>query len=140
MHNLFVMCGSAGAGKTTMSKILEHKHNAVRYSFDEMHCIRHRELIPYIIDSLKTGKNVVVDALYDKAKFRQELLQATNQLGCKRILVYVNTELAECINRNLNRETQLPVFIIESIYHTFEPPNLDEGWDEIIEVRPYDCL
>lgn len=134
MCNLFVMCGSPGAGKTTISKTIERKYNAVRYSFDEMRCLRHKELIPHIVKSLQNDKSVVVDALYDRAIFRQEILQATDQLECKRILVYVNTELTECISRNFNRETQLPVSIVESIYHTFEPPVIDEGWDKIIEI------
>lgn len=134
MCSLFVMCGPPGASKTTISKTIERKYNAVRYSFDEMRCLRHKELIPHIVESLQNDKNVVVDALYDRAIFRQEILQATDQLECKRILVYVNTELSECIRRNFNRETQLPASIVESIYRAFEPPVIDEGWDKIIEI------
>lgn len=132
---IFVLCAPSGAGKTTFSHQLVKQYNAARYSFDEMKCFKHSDLIEPIIESFNKGKSVVVDALYSKIKFRKELLQAIKDIDCERILIYVNTPLEECIRRNAGRENPLPEFIVKDIYSRFERPTLDEGWDEIIYYK-----
>lgn len=132
MKYMFVMTAPPGAGKSTISYQLAEKYNAVRYSFDELHCFKHSDLIEPVIESIKKGKSVVIDALYSKMKFREELLQATEDIDHRRILVYMNTPLEECLHRNSQRPNPLPEFIVRDIYNRFEPPTLDEGWDEII--------
>ena len=68
------MCGSPGAGKTTLSKKIAKNFNLIRLSFDELNCIHHNELIPHIINTLDNKKSIIVDALYTKEKWRIELL------------------------------------------------------------------
>ena len=135
MQYIFVLCAPPGAGKTTFSHQCVEQYNAARYSFDEMKCFKHSDLIKPIIASLNKGESVVVDALYSKIKYRKELLQAIEDVNCKRILIYMNTPLEECIRRNAQRPNPLPEFMIRDIYNSIEPPTLDEGWDEIIYVK-----
>jgi predicted kinase len=135
MIKLYVMCGVAGAGKTTYSKKLAKKQNLVRYSFDEMKCIRYGEITPLVIGSLKSGNNVVVDALYEKEKTRKELLSATEGIDCKRVLVFMDTPFEECVRRNAQRPKPLPTFVIKCLHETLECPTLNEGWDEIITIK-----
>ena len=134
MQYIFVLCAPSGAGKTTFSYQLVEQYNTVRYSFDEMKCFKHSDLIKPIIESINKGESVVVDALYSKIRFRKELLQAINNTNCKKICVYFKTSLEECLNRIAKRSgcEKLPDFIVKDIYNRFEPPTLDEGWDEII--------
>lgn len=133
-----VFCGPPGSGKTTLSKKIAEEHNIVRYSFDEMGCLQHKELIPHVADSLRNGRSTVVDALYTRASWRRAILEATEHIACKRVLVYMDTSLEECICRNRGRGNPLPDFMVTSIYQSFESPTSDEGWDEIVEVKTYE--
>lgn len=132
MLYLFIFCGCAGAGKTTLSKEMADKYQAVRYSFDEMECLEYSELFPYIVGSIFEGKNIVVDALFTRVSQRKLILDVTKDIDCKRILIYMNTPLEECIRRNAQRPNPLPEFMIRDIYNSIEIPTLDEGWDEIL--------
>lgn len=109
-----------------------------RLSFDEMKCFQHSELIAPAIESIQAGKSVVVDSVYTRAAWRRGILEATEQIPCKRILIYINTPLEECIRRNRGRENPLPDFVVESIYNSIQPPEKSEGWDEIKEVKTYE--
>ena len=132
MQTLYVMCGSPGSGKSTLSKQIANEQNLVRLSLDEMGYIRQHKLIPHIMDALKEGKSVVADSLYTKKQWRTELLQAVKNLGCRCVLLRMSTPLDECICRNRGRDGALPDFVIEDIYSSIESPTLDEGWDEIL--------
>ena len=135
MLYLFIFCGCAGAGKTTLSKVLTNEYQAIRLSFDEMECFKYSELLPHIIKSIRENKNVVVDALFSRTSQRKLILEATKGIDCKRILIYMNTPLGECIRRNVQRPNPLPEFMIRDIYNSVEFPTLDEGWDEIIVIN-----
>lgn len=126
------MCGSPGSGKSTLSKQIANEQNLVRLSLDEMGYIRQHKLIPHVVDALKEGKSVVADSLYTKKQWRTELLQAVENLGCRCVLLRMDTPLDECIRRNRGRDGALPDFVIEDIYNSIELPTLDEGWDEIL--------
>lgn len=131
MNILIIFCGSAGSGKTTLSKKITEEYDAIRFSFDEMHLFQHKELIPCIIANLQDNKNVVVDALFTRISQRKLILDATKDSACKRILIYMNTQLEECIRRNAQRPNPLPEFMVRDIYNSIEIPTLDEGWDDI---------
>ena len=129
---LIVLCGAPGSGKTTLSMELVKKYGAIRYSLDEMKYFRHRYLIPHIKDSLKLGNNVIVDATYHMKEFRVELINGVKDIDCKKILIYMNTPLEECINRNSQRIQPLPKAMVEGIFRQIQTPTSDEGWDEIL--------
>lgn len=132
MQTLYVMCGSPGSGKSTLSKQIANEQNLVRLSLDEIGYIRQHKLIPHVVDTLKEGKSVVADSLYTKKQWRVELLQSVKPLGCRCVLLRMSTPLDECIRRNRGRDGALPDFVIEDIYNSIELPTLDEGWDEIL--------
>ena len=127
-----VLCGIPASGKTTISKKIAEKQNTIRFSFDEIGCLQHNELIPCVIEALQSGKNVVVDSVYTRASWRKDILEAIKNIDCQRILIYMDTPLEECIRRNSQRPNQLPDFMVRDIYNSIEPPTLDEGWDEIL--------
>lgn len=128
---LLVLCGSPGSGKTTLSKQITEKQNTNRLSFDEMRCLQHKELIQPTLEALQSN-NVVVDSVFSRISQRKLILEATKNIDCKRILIYMTTPLEECIRRNAQRPNPLPEFMVRDIYNSFEIPTLDEGWDEII--------
>lgn len=132
---VFVFCGCAGSGKTTLSKKIESEYNAVRLSFDEMRCLQYHDLIPNVTKALNDGENVVVDAVYGQREQRRELLKAIENTPCKKVLLYVDKPLETCLAQNAQRENPLHTFVVEGIYNHFQPPTLDEGWDEIIVIN-----
>lgn len=132
---LYVFCGNAGSGKSTLSKKLAKEHNAIRISFDENGFLQHKELIYPTIELLQDKKNVVVDALFVRKTSRKMILDSVKNIDCKRILIFMNTSLEECIHRNTQRPNPLPEFMVRDIYNSIEPPTFDEGWDEIIVVN-----
>lgn len=129
---IFVFCGSPASGKTTLSKKIAEEQNAIRLSFDEMRCLQHKELIQPTLEALQFNKNVVVDSVFTRLSQRKVILDATKDIDCKRILIYMNTPLEECVRRNAQRPNPLPEFMVRNIYNSIEPPTLDEGWDEIL--------
>lgn len=132
MVNLYVMCGVPGSGKTTQSKRMEREQGLVRFSFDEMRCLRLEEFIRPALQALQEGKSVILDSTNLRVNIRMKILQAVADIPCKKIVVYMNTPLEECLYRNANRECRLQDCIIESTHRSLQPPTLDEGWDEII--------
>ena len=132
MQIIFIFCGTPASGKTFYSKKMSEEQNAIRLSFDEMRLFQHKELIPYVIEALQDNQNVVVDALFTRTSQRKLILEATKDIPCKRILIYMDTPLEECLRRNAQRPNPLPDFMVRDIYNSIEPPTLDEGWDEIL--------
>lgn len=136
MATLYVMCGVPGSGKTTYSKQMAEEHNLMRFSFDEMRCFRLAEFMRPALKAIREEKNVILDSTNLRANVRAKILKAVEDIPCKKIAVYMNTPLEECIWRNANREARLEDCIIESTYRSLQPPTLDEGWDEVKEVKP----
>ena len=134
MKTLYVMCGASGSGKTTLSKKLEKEYGAIRLSGDELK-LRPKRLVPLIVETLFSNNIVVVDYLCTTLKARLNLLDAIKDIECKKILVFVNTSLEECIRRILLKENPLAIYMIESIHDSLEYPTLEEGWNEIVEVN-----
>lgn len=135
MNILYVMCGVPGSGKTTMSKQMEEGYGLERFSFDEMRCFRLKEFVAPAIDILQKGKDVVLDSTNLRANVRKKILQEIKDFQCKKIVIYMNTSLEKCLQRNANREVRLQDFTVESTYKSLQPPTLDEGWDEIIVIN-----
>lgn len=136
MVTVYVMCGVPGSGKTTTSKQMAEEHGLERFSFDEMRCFRLEEFMRPALEAIREGKSVILDSTNLRANVRAKILQAVEDIPCKKIAVYMNTPLEECIRRNANREARLQDCIIESTHRSLQPPTLDEGWDEVKEVKP----
>ena len=137
---LLIVCGIPGSGKTTLSKQLAEQYSAKLHCFDRLPHAHHpkyanavrSQMWADIAEDLRNGHSVVCDDLHTKLKWRQGLLDALTDIPCKKILVVMDTPLEECLRRNANRERRLPDFVVENIHAKYEPPSLDEGWDEII--------
>lgn len=135
MINLYVMCGVPGSGKSTFSRKLAEERNLERFSFDEMKCIRLEELMRPAIEAIQNGKSAILDTTNLRANVRKKVLQAVGDIQCRKVVVYMDTSLEQCLYRNAHRETRLQDCIIESTYRSLQKPTLDEGWDEIIIVK-----
>lgn len=90
-------------------------------------------IVPYsyapMLKKIKeTNKSIVLDGIYDTTERRTDLLEAYKGEG-KRVCIWLDTPL-DVIESRFH-----PKCRPHNLPHTFEPPTLDEGWDEIIIIR-----
>jgi tRNA uridine 5-carbamoylmethylation protein Kti12 len=142
-QTLFVLCGSPGSGKTTYAHKLAKQHNAIIHSYDDMPKANtkqsmdgsvKRAWIENMKNDLKSGYNVVCDGMNLTLKERIEVLDGFSNIDCKKVLFVLRPELDVCIERNAQRESKLPIFVVKQAYNMYEHPTLDEMWDEIIFI------
>ena len=134
--------GGSGGGKSTLSKQLAEKHNALLYSYDTLpkaNTFRYAESVRCqmwhdVAQDLSNGKSVVCDDLHTRLKWRSGLLSAISENKCRKVLIVLTTPYEECLQRNANRRFRLPDVFLEHSHNTFEHPTLAEGWDEIIYI------
>ena len=138
MPTLYVVCGASG--KTTFSRYLQSYCGAKLYCFDDLPNACHpkfcntirNQMWSDIITDLQNGIDVVCDDLHITKNWRMSIISTVSEIECKKILVFIDAPLQECLSRNANRKRRLPDSFIKDIYQAIEPPTLDEGWDEII--------
>lgn len=146
-HNLYLMCGVAGSGKSTW--IREHvkepyiiSRDDVRFMLvkeDEEYFSKEKEVfktfVKYIqesIDSDETPEDIYVDATHLTKMSRNKILNALNLKNVKNITVLVlRPSLEETLKRNENRRgkgrTYVPRSVIRRMYLQFERPEEDEN-------------
>lgn len=114
-----MICGLPNAGKTTYSK---------RYE-DALH----QDEIGTIANIVKAieqiSGDVVIEGYFGTKEERSRVISAYNgNVKC----IFIDISIEESIRReNRNRHPQ----ILRNASRFFEPPTLDEGWDEIIIIR-----
>ena len=135
MIALYVMCGVPGSGKSTFSRKLAEERGLERFSFDEMRCFRLEEFLRPAVEAIRNGKSVILDTTNLRANVRKKVLQVAGDIQCRKVMVYMDTSLEQCLYRNAHREARLQDCIVESTYRSLQKPTLDEGWDEIIIVK-----
>lgn len=114
-----LICGLPNAGKTTYSQRYQnviHLDDFPRNKFLNCNAF------------VSTQDDCVVEGIYNLRCRRLRLLESYHG-SAPRICIWIDTPLEE----RLKRETRgRPSSVINS---GFQPPTLDEGWDEIIIVR-----
>lgn len=124
-HMLTLICGVPNAGKTTYSQ---------RYSnvihLDDIRS-RDKSVTKVIEDMVSEQEDVCVEGTYLAARQRRGLPAAYK--GGRKVCIWLDTPLDVCIAReNRGRRNGLHIMCAQAI----QPPTLDEGWDEIIVVKP----
>ena len=113
---LTLICGLPRAGKTTYSK---------QYNCKVIHLDAYGNFRVVRDKVSMTEGDVVVEGVYALARQRQHLLDAYNGDYSKCIWLDVPKEIRK--RRDEWRESMAVM--------KFDPPNLSEGWDEIIIIR-----
>lgn len=116
---LLLICGYPNAGKTTYSQ----KFDNVIHLDDYKHPSK-------ICKEVSTMTNVVVEGIYLTNKMRVQLLSAYQ--GKYKKCIFLDVPLSECIKRETRGRKS---FVFENFAKSFEPPTLDEGWDEIVIIK-----
>lgn len=120
-----LIVGIPNAGKTTYS---ERYANVIH--FDE---IKGRGVVRFnkVVDMVKENNSLCVEGVYEKARQRIPLVEASKQ---RNVCIWLDTVVDTCVERERNGRKRSEHMVIWASQR-FEPPTLDEGWDEIIIIR-----
>lgn len=157
---LTFFCGKMGAGKSTKSRILAEKKNAVLLSEDEwlesIYPNKVRSLDSYIKYSSKlkpqikklaqsilcTGTDVVMDFPGNTISQRNWVREIFVEVNAAHNLVYIDLENEECIKQIMQRRIEQPdraATDTEEVFHQvtkyFEEPKTDEGFNLTIITK-----
>lgn len=118
--NIFILiCGVSGAGKTTYSKRFKdviHLDDYIGYTPDVLGTNCYQK-----VKEISKNNDYVVEGIYHTVSLRKELLEIKKD------------KYKKCIFIDVSKETLKKRHMFA--YPQFEPPTLDEGWDEILIIR-----
>ena len=136
-----MLVGIPGSGKTTYAKKLKESYLHISSDSIRKELFGNEDIqtdsnqVFYImrersVAALIKGQSVVYDATNISRKFRAETLSYLPQYVVKKCVI-VWADIASCINRNSQRERQVPETVIDRMLRSFQAPFYDEGFDSI---------
>ena len=156
---LFTLVGIAGVGKSSIAERISIKDEdtdtvskPIVYASDNFRKEMYGDVIDQkhneevfkqlhrcIIDTLSEGEDVVYDATNLCKKRRRHFLQCELRgVDCHKVCVCVLAPMETIFKQNGNRERKVPNSALKRMYLSFEPPSLEEGFDQIILIDNYD--
>lgn len=145
MVKFIMMCGLPASGKSTYAQKLAKEQNANIHSSDEIRKelsgdINNQDINKLVFktlhnrvkEDLRNGKNCIYDATNISYKRRMAFLQELNKIPCEKICVLVAATYKDCLDRNAQRERNVPEEVIKRMYMNFNTPYYYEGWDDIV--------
>lgn len=149
---VYLICGFAGAGKTTFAKKLEEKTGAVRITKDEWSirligndpaidgyeewdhkiCGLSRDIAFRLAEK---GIDVIIDEGFWEKELRDEMRRRTSAIGAKAVMYYVETPI-ETIrervagrNNNLTKDSfKISPEMLDNYLMYWQPPSGDEDY------------
>lgn len=144
MTKLFMCIGLPASGKSEQAKKLAAEYNAEIFSSDELRVemfgdVNHQEdnnalfneLHKRIRECLASGKSAIYDACNINYKRRMEFLKSLNKISCEKIAVIMATPYEVCLERNAQRERNVPENVIKRMYMNFWVPAEYEGFNNV---------
>ncbi len=143
------MVGVAGSGKSTMARdIFKRYHDVSLISSDEVRCRLqvgqeskdHKKVFAEVNEIIETlmiieQEVIIVDATNLKKYFRKNYIQLADKYGYEKVVYVVESTTQKCLDNNERRVTTVPRDVILRQAAYYEPPCVEEGWDEINEVK-----
>lgn len=143
------MVGIPGSGKTTLART--RFTGALRVSFDDIRLMltgqRFQAKLEPIVQTVglgvieilldlapATGYNVLLDATNVTKAKRKRYVEMAKSRHIEPVAVFVKCDLATARSRNRSRPEAVPDYVLERMYADLEPPTLEEGFTEVIEV------
>ena len=124
---MILVIGIPGAGKTTFSRRFAN----VVHRDDCPH--PQHETFPRIVAA--SGGDVVAEGVVNSRKMRKLLLDAL-PTEWEKTCIWLDTPLDACIGRETSGRNR--PLDLRGHASRFEPPTLDEGWDEIVRISGYE--
>ena len=149
LPKLYVLVGLPASGKSTFAKTNFGGNDNVILSSDQIRKEIYGDesvqknpakvfkvLYERANKNLNENKNVVIDATNVTIKTRGEVMKNVTQ-PCYKIALVFNASKNDCTKLDKLRERKVGSAVIEKYAKIYQPPTLDEGFDEIeaIEVN-----
>lgn len=123
---MILIIGIPNSGKTTYSSQFE---NVIH--FDDVKGTN-KQMREWVLDAVQKDNGLCVEGVYADPVDRKKLVEASNE---KNTCIWLDTPLDVCLKREQegrNRSDHLVIWAAED----FKPPTYEEGWDEIITIKP----
>lgn len=144
MSRIIVLCGLPASGKSHYAarfgggQIVKLSSDEIREKvFGDVSSQKYNGYVFSIMRMtaekvLSAGCDVLIDSTNILARYRKPWIDIGRRLGVPVVCIFINPDLKECLRRNSQRERRVPDDIIEKMYCQLEPPDLREGFNEII--------
>lgn len=86
---------------------------------------------------LHGGRRVLVDNTSVSAASRKSYTNVARQMRRSIGVVFLNTPLQRCLQRNGSRTYQVPAVVLTNLAAAIELPRTDEGFDELLVIHEY---
>lgn len=153
MQKTFIMmCGLPGSGKSYQAAILADKYNAIILNSDEYRerigtSINDQSVTPAVFKAisadsrhlLQEGRSIIMDATNLASKRRKSLLNEAKRYAEHTICVVVLRPYEDCKAALHGRDHDVPDYVLDRMYKSFDTPFYCEGWDEIQLIYTGDC-
>lgn len=148
---LFMLMGLPGSGKSYIAngilyRPIIHSSDALREELygDANEQSNNQELFVELHKRIKSdlvdGRDVIYDATNISKKRRRAFISELKNIKCKKICVCVMTPYEICLEQNKKRERKVPDNVIKRMYMNWNPPALEEGFDDIIVAYNYGSM
>ena len=110
LTNFYIVCGVQGSGKTWWVK----------------------NNLPYFVEPA-----IVFDAALPLAEVRARVVSHARRYSCRFVSVWISCELDVALAQNSARPSDeiVPEEVVRLVFNEFEPPTLDEGFEEVLKVE-----
>lgn len=111
-----------------LSKTASENDNLNVLVFDKAHSL--------VVNALKSGRSVVLDATNLTRKRRRQSFRALYKINCVKKCYLFITSVSECFRRNALRQgyAVVPEDAMQRMLLSFECPGYYEKWDEIVPI------
>jgi tRNA uridine 5-carbamoylmethylation protein Kti12 len=119
---LIVLCGPAGAGKTSIARRLAGKlEGAPIISSDRFRRRAYDRVMKEVESGLEENEYMIVDATFYRRRWRERLMEAVGDRQ-RVVTVFVDCSLETCLRRNSGRDVPIPDEAVCIIWSEFERP------------------
>lgn len=126
---LIVLMGLQASGKTTFFERYLKDKGYVHINLDTLKT-RNREILE-VTRCLDNGLACVIDNTNPTKQDRERYIDPAKDKGYRIIGYFMQSKLSACLERNSQRERQVPKKGILATFNKIEMPSLEEGFDEL---------
>jgi predicted kinase len=118
-----------------IEKVAQEHNTTYREIFDECIDEATRQLELALIEAKDKGENIIYDQTNLTIKTRKKKLSKLPSIYARGV-IYFDITLEEALRRNENREGKyIPKSVLKRMYHQFEVPTIEEGFDYVEKVK-----